>query len=191
MVFPIISPNHILFSILKFHSLVLWCYEILTSSQSLILISASSTHSRCRPQEIVSYSWVGNNNRVIIQLSPVRPFLFPSSSNGNAPQVVNCPVVPISPNSTQIQSNRPLFRTIPTKTTSYALSLPFSLSHSMTCPISPNKHPIQQLLSNSSCWITQCYSIATWTNNYPNSTLQIVRHYKIYAQISTCPDQNC
>ena len=107
------SPNFT--PTLNFSSLVLWYYEILISSRSLTLISASSTHSRCRPQEIVSYSWVGNNSRVINYLSLVRPFLFPSSlkwqcSSNRQPSRHSTSLM-----STQIQSNQLSFPSLDTK----------------------------------------------------------------------------
>ena len=150
----LISPPNFTLNLLNY-CLVPWYYKIPISSRSFILISASTTHSRCRPQEIVSYSWVGNNNRVINQLSLVSPFLFPSSSTA----------MPFKSSTAQslcqhkFKANSPTFVPRKPQTTLHALSFFYSVRqlafnffqrpinvqttnysrfNSMACPISLN-----------------------------------------------------
>ena len=108
------------------------------------------------------YSWVGNNSRVIIQLSPVRPFLFPSSSNGNALRIVNCPVAHVKANS----SNPFLFHSIQIKSTPHVLSL--HSSRPLNFAISPLTFKRCPKLNLSSVqWIVRRYSTITQLNDCP------------------------
>ena len=139
------------------------------SSRSLTLISASSTHSRCRPQEIVSYSWVGNNSRVIKQFPWSVLSSFPLFSNGNTYWIINRPV-------TQSRSCQHKFKATLSTVTRY------ELTHALRSVIFPFRPPTCPNSFQMSNWRPKQQPLSTQPHNC--STHKIARCYKIYARFA-------
>ena len=116
-------------------------------------------------------------------------FLFPSSSNGNAHQIVNCPVAPSRSSQHKSKAIVPLFHTIPTKNALRALSLLFSALKlkSLNRSTPPNHRPIQRFpqfnWSNRPTLLNFCPIRQT----FPQSNRQLVQLQHPCSKFLTVP----